>query len=377
VSVEVASSGSGAVRLILREGLHPAVADGPKRLNLSVVPGSAAVWKYSVTPRRRGSHLLLPLSCRVLGPWGLAWSERELVAGETVRVYPQVRWEGRAGRLLMLAQRRQLGLSPMASLGLGSEPYGVRPYVTGDASNRIHWKATARRGKLVTREDTWERGAHLVILLDCGRAMASVAGSRSKLDYALSAALALARLAVGRGDRVLLLAFSDRIERRVAVRSNAGEVGRAYASLFDLEARLAEPAYDIAVEAAGEAEFRRATVVLLTSVVDLASAELLRSALLRLRRQHVPLLVNLEDGDVSRLAVEAPRTELEAYAKVSALEILLGNRALTARLRHVGIRSVAAPADRLALETLESYLDIFAVRGRGARQILSGLRPGA
>jgi uncharacterized protein (DUF58 family) len=207
--------------------------------------------------------------------------------------------------------------------------------------------------------------------------MASVAGSRSKLDYALSAALALARVAVGRGDRVLLLAFSDRIERRVAVRSNAGEVGRAYASLFDLEARLAEPAYDIAVEAAGEAEFRRATVVLLTSVVDLASAELLRSALLRLRRQHVPLLVNLEDGDVSRLAVEAPRTELEAYAKVSALEILLGNRALTARLRHVGIRSVAAPADRLALETLESYLDIFAVRGRGARQILSGLRPGA
>lgn len=377
VAVDVASAGSRPVHVVLREGLHPALADRPLRMDLSIAPGGAAVWKYSLTPRRRGSHRLLPLSCRVLGPWGLAWAERELISPETVRVYPQVRWEGRAGRLLMLAQRRQLGLSPMDSRGLGSEPYGVRPYVRGDPSNRIHWKATARRGKLVTREDTWERGAHLVILLDCGRAMASVAGSRSKLDYALSAALALARLAAGRGDRVLLLAFSDRIERRVAVRSNAGEIGRAYAALFDLEARLAEPAYDIAVEAAGDAEFRRATVVLLTSVVDLASAELLRTALLRLRRQHVPLLVNLEDGDVSRLAVEEPRTELQAFAKVSALEILLGNRALTARLRHVGIRSVAAPADRLALETLESYLALFAERGTGARRLAPALRQGA
>ena len=52
--------------------------------------------------------------------------------------------------------------------GLGGELYSLRPYQSGDARNRIHWKASARRGHLVTREDAWERGTPVVILLDCG-----------------------------------------------------------------------------------------------------------------------------------------------------------------------------------------------------------------
>ena len=47
----------------------------------------------------------------------------------------------------------------------------------------------------------------------------------------------------------------------------------------------------------------------------------------------------------------------EAYAKISSLEIMLRNRQLTRQLRHQGIAAVTAPADQLALETLESYLE--------------------
>lgn len=366
VSVELSGADRPAT-VALREGLHPALAEAPLRHRVALRPGRASLWSYRIHPRRRGAHQVLPLTARIEGPWGVAWSQRELLPGEEVRVYPQVRWEGRAARLLALAHRRQLGLSPTALRGLGSEPYGVRPYSEGDPPNRIHWKATARHGQVMAREETWEKSARLVILLDCGRAMASMDGARSKLDAALAAALALTRFASARGDRILVAAFSDRVERLVRVRTGSRGVAQAYAALYDLEARLTESAYDVAAEAASDTEFRRAKIVLLTSLVDLAGTELLRESLLSLRRQHRPLLVHLEDPEIARLALGMPKSALEAYAKVSALEILIGNRRLATRLRHSWIDTVSTSLDRLTLETLDLYLRSLRVQAVGSR----------
>jgi uncharacterized protein (DUF58 family) len=220
----------------------------------------------------------------------------------------------------------------------------------------------------------------LVILLDCARAMTSMDGLRSKLDHALAAALALTRVALSRGDRVTVVAFSDRVERLVRVRSGQRAVGEAYAALYDVQPRLTEPAYDVAVETVSAVESRRATVVLLTSVVDLAAAELLRAALLRLARKHRPILVNLEDPDLVRLALGVPERTEQAFAKASSLEMLLANRRLGRRLQRAGIAVAVAAADQLAWRALESYLS--ASRPRRSRpdqrsfvQLWSGQRP--
>lgn len=360
--VEVVAGGRRAALLQLREGLHPAVAVAPLRRRLEVSAEAPRGWRYEVTPRRRGEHEIGPLTARVAGPWGLAWAQRDLLPGQLVRVYPQVRWEGRVGLLLAAAQRQRLGQLFTPLQGAGSEPYALRAYLPGDPLGKVHWKATARHGRLVSREDTWERSGRLLILLDCARTMTGVEGARTKLDYALAAALALARVAAARGDQVSLFAFSDRLDRSVRVRAGGRAIRQAYAALYDLQARLTEPAYDLAVEAALHAEGRRATVVLLTSVVDLAAAELLRESLLRLAGRHRPLLVNLEDPEVHRLATAAPAAPEEAFAQVAALEIALANRRLATHLRRGGIRVVASSAEQLALRTLESYLAL--LRGR-------------
>lgn len=343
----------------LREALHPGLAPQPLRFAATVPPAGETRLTYRVKPRRRGEHLAGPLTARLLGPWGLAWAQRELLPAERVRVYPQVRWEGKVGQLLALAQRQRLGLVPLRLHGVGTEIYAVRDYLPGDPLGKVHWKATARHGRLIAREDTWERSARLVVLLDCARTMATVDGSQSKLDYAVAAALALTRVAASRGDLVTVVAVSDRVERSVRVRSGGRGVAAAYAALYDLDAKLVEPAYDLAAEAVFAIEPRRATTVLLTSVVDLAAAELLRSALVRLGRRHRTLLVNLEDPELARLATAAPATAPEAFAQVSALEIQLANRRLGRQLRRGGIRVVTTSADRLALATLEGYLAFY------------------
>ena len=371
VSVELAHDARRPLQVELREALHPALAPAPRRVRLRLLAASRSAssvsgWSYTLTPRRRGSHDWGPLSARVLGPWGLAWHQRELLPASPVRIYPQVRWGGKVGRLLALAHRRELGQSPTRLEGIGSEPYALRQYRPGDPLSRIHWRATARQGRLVAREDTWERGTHLLILLDCGRAMASLDGTRSKLDHALAASLALLRLGIGRGDRVAVLAFADRIERRLRVHPGSGGARAAYAALYDLEARLAEPDFDLVGEQALQLEPRRGVAVLFTSVVDLASAERLQRALRRLERRHRTLLVNLEDPQVGRLAWGSPTTPAEAFAKVAAMEILLANRRLARELSRAGVLTVSTAADRLALDALDAYLSLFQ-RPRGAR----------
>jgi uncharacterized protein (DUF58 family) len=363
VTVRISSDRSATV--VAREAFHPALAEHPVRATLQLAPGLESAWSQEIIPRRRGEHVVGPLTVRVLGPWGLAWSQRELIPPEPRRVYPQTRWQGRVGRLLALAHRRELGRAPLRTRGMGSEPYALREYRPGDPPTRIQWKASARHGRLLSREDTWERGARVVILVDCARAMATVDAARSKLDHALAAALALTRVAVGRGDRVTLVCFSDRIERVVRVRAGAGGLGLAYVALYDLGPRLVEPAYDLAAETVSSTESRRATVVLLTSVVDLAAAELLREALFALRRRHRPVLVNLEDPELVRLATGMPATREEAFAKAAALEMLLANRRLARRLQRGGIMAAAAAADQLAWRTLETYLGL-AGYGRGS-----------
>lgn len=363
IRVEVVHRRHRPLVLQLRDALHPALASAGERGTLRLVGRGRHPWTYRIRPRRRGEHGVGPVMGRLLGPWGLAWSQRQLVAGEKRRVYPQVRWQGKVGQLLLLAHRRSLGQSPQQLRGIGTEPYALREYLTGDPPSRIHWKATARHGRPVSREDTWERGARLVVLLDCGRSMAALDGGRSKLDHALAAALALTRVAASRGDRVTLAAFSDRLDRSVRLHGGQRGIHTAYAALYDLEARLAEPAFDLAVEAAIGLEPRRSTVVLLTSVVDLGAAELLRQAILRLERRHRPILLNLQDPELLGLAHGRPESVEGAFAKVAALEIVQANRQLGTRLRRAGIRVAEAAADRLALEALEAYLALFRPRG--------------
>lgn len=359
--VEVEGDPEAELQVVLREVLHPALAPVSLRQELLIPAGRRALWRYQLVPRRRGEHLAGPLMARVLGPWGLAWRQLELLPAERRRVFPQVRWDGKVGHLVMLAHRKLLGHHPQRLQGAGTELYALREYLRGDPPGKIHWKASARHGRLISREETWEHGARLVILLDAGRTMSGRDGARSKLDHALAAALALVRVAAARGDTVSLVAFSDKLERTVRVHGSH-QVEKAYATLYDLEAQLVEPAFDLAAARAAELESRRSTVVLFTSVVDLAAADLLRQAVLRLERRHRPILINLEDPELIGLAQGAPKNVAQAFAKVSALEIQLANRRLAVELRHAGVRVVNAAADRLALETLEAYLAQFGGR---------------
>src|SRR6266700_273372 len=83
--------------------------------------------------------------------------------------------------------------------GEGREFESLRDYVRGDELRHISWSATARRGKLTTRQYQIERDQTILIAIDGGRLMTARIEQETKLDSAVHAALALMSAAARAG----------------------------------------------------------------------------------------------------------------------------------------------------------------------------------
>lgn len=120
--------------------------------------------RYSFRPMRRGRYRWERLSVRGTDALGLVHSDKtyatdpvELVVYPAPlpvneEIYPLIGW----GASDLDSGRTQ---------GAGLEPRGVREYVQGDPLRYIHWKSSARRGRLLVKEFETGSGVTIKFLL--------------------------------------------------------------------------------------------------------------------------------------------------------------------------------------------------------------------
>ncbi len=97
--------------------------------------------------------------------------------------------------------------------GFGVEFLDHREYSPGDDIRAVDWRASARSRHPQIRRYCDEAATDWFILLDCSSSMAF--GRNRKWSLAVQCAAAMAYLLIHLGNRVSVLMFSDKIERRV------------------------------------------------------------------------------------------------------------------------------------------------------------------
>src|SRR5207249_254991 len=131
------------------------------------------------------------------------WEFRKIVPADAVtRVYPNL---VALNRYLLLARANRLealGVRKVRLRGGNWEFESLRDYAFGDDTRLIDWKATARRRKVIVRNQEAERNQTVLLLVDSGRLMNAEVDGVSKLDHAVNTALILGHVALARGDRV-------------------------------------------------------------------------------------------------------------------------------------------------------------------------------
>jgi hypothetical protein len=101
-------------------------------------------------------------------PWGL-WAVRARRSVRTeVRVYPNLFTERKSVAALFL-NRGNFGARALRQVGQGRDFEKLRDYVHGASYDEIHWKATAKRGRPVTKVFQIERTQELYVIIDASR----------------------------------------------------------------------------------------------------------------------------------------------------------------------------------------------------------------
>src|SRR5260370_28026076 len=152
---------------------------------------ATAALVYGLTPQKRGRFEFGLIAVRFLSNWRLAWKQTRVSDPMTVKVYPNMR-RAREAELKALGARSFVAARRKSQWrGEGREFESMRDYVLGDEMRHISWTATARRGKLVTRQYQMERDQTILIALDAGRLTTARIENETKLDSAVHAPLAL------------------------------------------------------------------------------------------------------------------------------------------------------------------------------------------
>ncbi len=313
---------------------------------------------YAIHPLRRGENRLGPVWLRFPTRLGL-WERRESRPLEAVvRIYPDIRAVHRYDLLARQNRLAELGVRVARMPGQGREFERLREFRYGDEIRQVDWKATARHRSLISREYNVERNQNIVIMVDCGRFMRNETDGVSFLDRALNSAIMLSWIALGQGDNVSLMAFSNRVERFVRpVRGKPG-IQSLLRSTYDIEASHDAADYTLALEYLARVQRNRALVMLITYVTDELQLDVIGESLRLKSRPWLPLCVLFQDTGLRELAHRIPETDLDAYHTAAAARILAGQMAKAAALRDSGVLIIDTPPALLTERLINEYLSI-------------------
>ena len=213
VMVRVENTGRLPVPWMLAEDLLPrhALIHEPPNLRVSgrrvrlamLQAGGAQSILYQLTCNRRGYYQLGPLVMETGDLFGLHRRYRVLSKPHFLLVYPKVLpIEG-----FDIASKRPIGEVRM-SYRLYEDPTriaGVRQYEPGDPLNRVHWKATARTGKLHSKIYEPSTVAGVTILLEFHQDAHDRRHEPMRSELAVTAAASLANAIYELGQQIGLV----------------------------------------------------------------------------------------------------------------------------------------------------------------------------
>lgn len=232
-----------------------------------VPPGGTAVARVARRARLRGVFEGGEVLLRGSAPFGFFSTRRRCEVVSRMTVVPRA-VDLRGFPILEPASAPRDVLHERARTGAGEEYLGVRPYRPGDPRRFVHWRSSARAGKLVVREYEEQVQSQVVLLLS-----GSDHGARpdSSFEALVSAAASIGNYALVTGHPVEILAPRGGEVLRLARPSRMGML--EWLAQVEAWDQSLMPMIDRCLPRMA----RRGTVVLLAASAGAAGAGLTRS----------------------------------------------------------------------------------------------------
>jgi uncharacterized protein (DUF58 family) len=337
---------------------------------------------WPCTPTRRGNYPITQAYLESASAFGF-WAVRKTVPVRSeIRVYPNLLTE-RKNLAALFLHRGAFGLHAQRQVGKGRDFEKLREYIPGDSYDEIHWKATAKRGRPVTKIFQIERTQEVYVIVDASRLSArGVSGARYQVSGAaagggaplpdtshltpdtvlerfVTAALVLGLAAEQQGDLFGLLTFTDKVERFVRAKNGQAHYSACRDALYTLHPKIVTPDFDEVCTFIRLRLRRRALLVVLTSLDDPVLAESFVRNIELVRRQHLVLVNMLQPPGAVPLFTDPNLATLdELYQHLGGHLLWHKLRELEKVLQRRGVRLSQLQNERLSAEVVSQYLGV-------------------
>jgi len=375
------------VDLWLTDELHPALTTKPEELHLSIFPREESIAEATVYPSERGDVAMGRIYLRYRGVLRLAerWAGAQptLPSGNSthIRIFPALE-ESRDRTNFYLLRARQIEMQKrrLRLRGTGRDFESLRDYQEGDELRNVSWTATARRGKLVSRQFTVERSQQVWIVLDAGRLSRTAFNLQrnlnilaaeteqertaayqltvTQLDQATQAAAMLAQVVNGSGDKFAMMAYGRQVQQVLAPGAGPTHLRVLIDMLSRTRADRAEADHLSAMARLKNMQRRRGLVVWITELTDSAGRPEIVTAAAELVKRHLVVLVLLKHPELEELANAKPTTRAAMFHTAAAQEMLERRRETIVQLERQGVLIVETTAKEIGINAISKYLEV-------------------
>ena len=311
---------------------------------------------YSLRPLERGLEVLPAIDVRIRSPLGFWWRLRHVEERSEVRVYPNYSTISQLLAYEVDSHLQLAGLRLRQRRGEGIEFHQLRDYREGDSIRSIDWKATARVGRLITREYQDERDQQIICMLDTGRRMLAKDDNLSHFDHSLNAMLLLCFIALRHGDAAGVMTMGSE-KSFLPPRKGADAVNGILNHVYDLQPERAEIDYIAAATELAVQQRRRSLVVMLTNVREEDSDEL-RAAINLLSQKHLVMIASLRERVLDDTLQVPIRSHTDALTYAATEQYLDARRETHRLLQASGVYVEDCLCDDLPAAITNRYLAI-------------------
>ncbi len=342
--------------LFLMDGLADGLISDQLPCQTQLNPRQSTQITYRLKALRRGAHSLQRVFYRIGSPWGLWLRQDTLELEDQLKVFPDFSAISAFKLLARAQQTNLLGIKKRRRRGEGADFAQLREYRPGDALRNIHWKATALRQQLISKEYQDAKDQRLIILLDTGQRMRAQEDTLSHFDAALNAAILLGFIALHQGDHFALQTFGP-AERWVPLQKGADKFHGILNGIYDLDAQPVAADFFRAAELISQRHLKRSLVLILTNLRSEDHQELIQ-AVQPMSKKHLVLIADLQESALKQ-AASKPVANLDDALLYTALQQFERERDSSINaLKSSGIMVTSVIPTHLAATLANYYLSV-------------------
>lgn len=314
--------------------------------------------EYHLRPTTRGEYAFGNINLFVHAPLQLVKRHYIFPAEHVVKVYPSY-IQMRRYQLLAVSNRLQeAGVKRIRKIGHSMEFEQIKEYVRGDDYRTINWKATARKDGLMVNNYTDERSQQIYCLINKGRVMKMPFHGMTLLDYAVNAALVLSNVALVKQDKAGLITFEKNIDSFLLADKKPTQMNQVLENLYRQKTDFLEPDFEKLFSIIRNRVTNRSLMVLFTNFESLESLQREMTALKKIARYHLLLVVFFENTELKSLLEGKTKTLEEIYIKTIAEKFAYEKRQMVKELHKNGIPSILTTPENLTVNTINKYLEL-------------------